>query len=172
MDIDWYELFRFGVSPLEIVVRGTLVFWFVFALLRLAGRRDFGSLGAADLLLLVLIADAAQNGMAGDYTSVAEGMVLVATLVFWSVAIDLSCYFLPGTTRWLKPDRVCLVRDGVIQRRGMRREYVTQEELMSELRLKGIEDLAEVRRAYIESSGDISVLRRKAGAGRGAASKG
>jgi len=158
MDIDWHELFRFGVSPLEIVVRGTLIFWFIFILLRIAGRRDFGSLGSADVLLLVLIADAAQNGMAGDYTSVAEGAVLVATLVFWSVAIDVACYAVPQTSQWLKPDRVCLVKDGVIQRQGMRREYVTEEELMSELRLKGVEDLAHVRRAYIESNGNISVL--------------
>jgi len=158
MDIDWHELFRFGVSPVEIIVRGTLVFWFIFALLRVAGRRDFGSLGSADVLLLVLIADAAQNGMAGEYTSIAEGMVLVATLVFWSVAIDLACYFLPQTSQWLKPHRVCLVKNGVIQRQGMRREYVTEEELMSELRLHGIADLADVRRAYIESGGDISVL--------------
>ena len=161
MNIQWDELFIFGVSPWELVVRGSLMYWFIFILLRLAGRRDFGSVGSADVLLVVLIADAAQNAMAAEYKSVAEGMVLVGTLIFWSVAVDRVSYFCPVIDRLLDPGRVCLVKDGVMQRRGMRREYVTRDELMSELRQQGIEDLNEVRRAYMESQGEISILKFK-----------
>jgi len=143
---------------MELIVRGTLVYWFIFILLRLGGRRDVGSLGLANILLLVLIADAAQNAMASDYKSVSEGMVLIGTLVFWSVAVDRVCYFVPAVRKLLAPNRVCLVRDGVILHRAMRKEYITRQELMSELRLKGIENLTEVRRAYIEEDGDISAL--------------
>lgn len=158
MDVPWRSLFEFTVSPMELIVRGTLVYWFIFILLRLGGRRDLGSLGLANILLLVLISDAAQNAMSSDYKSVAEGMVLVGTLVFWSVAVDRVCYFVPAIRALLAPDRVCLVRDGVILHRAMRREHITREELMSELRLKGIDRLADVRRAYIEEAGEISAL--------------
>lgn len=158
MDVDWGSLFELTKSPLEIFVRGTLMYWFIFILLRMAGRRDIGSIGISSILLLVLIADAAQNAMAADYKSVSEGMILVATLVFWSVFVDRVSYYVPAARPLLQPNRICLVRDGVIQRRGMRHEHVTEQELMSELRLKGIDDLTEVRRAYIEEAGDISVL--------------
>ncbi len=159
MDVEWSSLFELTMPPLEIVVRGTLVYWFIFLLLRMAGRRDLGSMGISGILLLVLIADAAQNAMAAEYKSVGEGMILIATLVFWSVVVDRVSYFVPASRPLLAPQRICLIKDGVMQRRGMRKEYVTEDELMAELRLQGIDDIAQVRRAYIEEAGEVSVLR-------------
>lgn len=156
---NWSEMFALSVPPLEIVIRGSLMYWFILILLRVAGRRDIGSLGVADMLVLVLIADAAQNGMAGDYLSVTDGLILVATIVGWAVIVDRLTYFLPPLAQVLTSDRVCLVRDGVIERRNLRRESITEEELMAELRLKGLEALDQARRVYIEANGNISVLR-------------
>ena len=162
MDVQWDALFRFDVAPLELILRGTLMYWFIFVALRMAGRRDLGSLGISSILLLVLIADAASNGMSANYQSVGEGMVLVGTLFFWSVFVDRISYFFPATRVLLSPDRICLVRDGVMQRRAMRQEYITEEELMAELRLRGVNELAEVRRAYIEETGEVSVQMNRA----------
>ena len=159
MDINWGELFVFNISPWELALRGSAVYWFIFLLLRLGGRRDLGSFGSADVLLVVLIADAAQNAMSAEYKSLAEGMVLVSTLIFWSVVIDRACYFFPALERLLEPGRICLVKDGVMQRREMRREYITPNELMSELHNNGIADVQQVRRAYMDSTGNISVIR-------------
>lgn len=161
MGVQWGELFTFVVSPWELVLRGTAMYWFIFIALRIAGRRDLGSFGSADVLLVVLIADAAQNAMSAEYKSVAEGMVLVGTLVLWSIVIDRVCYFSPAIARLFDPSRICLIKDGVLQRRGMRREYITREELMSELRQAGITDPQDVYRAYIESTGAISIVPRK-----------
>lgn len=158
---DWAGMFSFSIAPLELIVRGTLMYWFIFVLLRIAGRRDIGSLGIADLLVLVLIADAAQNGMAGEYTTVLDGMVLVATLVGWAAIINRVTYWSPHLARVLTPDRVCLVRDGVMAKRSLRREYITVNELLAELRQHGVEDVSEVHRAYIEADGNISVLKRE-----------
>lgn len=161
MSVQWSELFTFFVSPWELVLRGTVMYWFIFLALRVAGRRDLDPLGSADVLLVVLIADAAQNAMSAEYKSVAEGMVLVGTLVLWGVVIDRACYFFPPVARLFQPNRICLIKDGVLQRRGMRREYITQEELMSELRQAGILDPNDVYRAYIEPTGAISVIPRE-----------
>ena len=158
MEVDWLGLFQFQMSPLELIVRGTLIFWFIFVLLRIAGRREFGSVGTANVLLLVMIADGAQNGMAGQYETVAEGMVLIATLIFWSVFIDRLCFFVPAVRVVLEPNRICLIKDGEMQRRGMRKEYITEEELMAQLRAHGIDDVGRVRRAYIEEAGQVTVL--------------
>ncbi|MBV7486146.1 DUF421 domain-containing protein [Bordetella sp. BOR01] len=162
MDVDWPELFRLTVPPLELIVRGSVMYWFILILLRVAGRRDVGSLGIADMLVLVLIADAAQNGMAGQYESITDGAILTATIVGWVALIDRLTYFMPWLGRLLEADKVCLVRDGRMIRRSMRQEYITPEELMSELRQHGVEDLSNIRRAYMEPDGNISVLKRPA----------
>ena len=159
MDINWPELFRLTVPPLELIVRGTIMYWFILVLLRMAGRRDVGSLGVADMVVLVLLADAAQNAMAGEYKSITDGAILVATIIGWVALIDRVTYFVPWIGRLLEADKVCLIRDGQILRRSMRREYITKEELMSELRQKGVDDVSKIRRAYIEPDGTISVLK-------------
>ncbi len=68
--MDWEALFGIQMPIPEIVLRGSAIYWFLFAIFRLALRRDVGAVGIADVLLLVLIADASQNAMAGDYPGV------------------------------------------------------------------------------------------------------
>lgn len=160
MDVNWPDLFRLTVPPLELIVRGSAMYWFILIVLRIAGRRDIGSMGVADMLVLVLIADAAQNGMAGQYQSITDGAILVTVIVGWVALIDRLTYFLPWLDKLLEPRQICLVRDGRMLRRNMRREYITTEELLSELRQQGCHGLADVRRAYIEPDGNISVLKR------------
>lgn len=157
---DLASLFRFDVDPLEIVLRGTLVYWFLFALFRIVLRRDVGSLAIADVLLLVLLADASQNAMAGGYNSVAEGLTLVSTIAGWNALVDIINYRFPQVRHFLQPRPLKLVSQGRLLRREMRRELVTVDELMGKLREQGIVDLADVEVAYMESDGEISVIRR------------
>lgn len=152
-------LFRFGLSPLELVVRGTAVYWFLFLLFRFVLRRDAGAIGIADILLLVLIADASQNAMAGGYETVADGFVLVATIVGWNWALDWASYRSQVIRRIVTPPPLVLVRRGRIQWRNLRREHVSVPELMAHLREQGIDKLADVKMARMEAEGAISVIR-------------
>ena len=158
MTLDWQALFGFSVAPLELVVRGTAIYWFLFAIFRVVLRRDVGAIGVADVLLLVLVADAAQNAMAGEYRSISDGIVLVSTIIGWNVAIDWLAYRYPRARRMLEPPALPLVRDGRILHRNLRREYITIDELRAKLREHGVEDVAEVKTARLESDGEISVL--------------
>ncbi len=163
MNVDWQALFAFSVAPLELVVRGSVVYWFLFALFRVVLRRDVGAIGVADVLLLVLVADAAQNAMAGEYRSISDGIVLVSTIIGWNVAIDWAAYRFPAARRLIEPPALPLVRNGRILQRNLRREYITVDELRAKLREHGIEDLADVRAAFLESDGEVSVLSRRGG---------
>lgn len=165
--IDWAALFSFSVHPLEMVVRGSAVYWFLFCLFRFVLRRDAGSVAIADIMLLVLIADAAQNAMAGTYQSLADGAVLVATLAAWNYGLDAASYRFAVVRRVLEPPPLVLVADGRVIRAHLRRELVTMEELHAALRQQGVEDLAEVKSARMEPDGRISVIRRKGGADGG-----
>lgn len=154
-------LFRFSVAPLELVVRGSLVYWFLFLLFRFVLRRDAGSIGLADILLLVIIADASQNAMAGEYKTVADGFLLIATIAGWNWLIDWTGYHVKPLRRFFEPAPIVLVRDGRLQRRALRRELITVDELLGRLRQEGLESLDEVKTARLESDGEISIVPRR-----------
>jgi len=156
---DLGSLFAITVPPAELVVRGTVVYWFLFLLLRFVVRRDIGSIGIADVLLLVIIADAAQNAMAGGYESITDGMILVATIAGWNWALDRLAYHVPAVRRMLEARPLPLVRNGKLMRRNLRKEYITSDELMAKLRQHGIERLEDVKVATMESDGEITVIR-------------
>lgn len=155
------SLFELTVAPLELVLRGSLMYWFLFLLFRLVLRRDVGSIAIADILLLVLIADASQNAMAGGYESVADGMILVGTIAGWNWLIDFAAWRFPLIRKLVEPKPLSLVRDGRLLPRNLRHEFITVEELMARLREQGIEHLAEVKAATMESDGQISVIKRR-----------
>ncbi|TFW09568.1 DUF421 domain-containing protein, partial [Oxalobacteraceae bacterium OM1] len=73
LDVDWKELFAFSVPVAELLVRGTVMYWFLFALFRFVVRREVGGVGVGDILIMVIVADAAQNAMAGEYHSISDG---------------------------------------------------------------------------------------------------
>ena len=161
------SLFALHVSAAELMLRGTLVYWLLFVVFRFILRRDVGAVGIADILLLVIIADASQNAMSGGYTTVGEGAVLVLTIVGWNWLLDFLSFRFAWVRRFAEPRKLTLVQRGVPQRRNLRREYITMDELEAKLREQGIEKMAEVKAAYLEADGQISVIREKPGDGKG-----
>jgi uncharacterized membrane protein YcaP (DUF421 family) len=159
MKIDWNALFVPSTNIFEIILRGTIIYLFLFLLFRIL-RREAGALGLSDLLVVVLIADAAQNAMAGEYKSITEGVVLVGTIFLWDYFLDWLGYKIPFVGRLLRPSALLLIKDGRLQRRNMRQEMVTEEELMGQLRQQGLENLEEVEKSYLEGDGRISIIKK------------
>lgn len=159
--IKWSELFLPSQPILETVVRGSLTYLALFLLMRFVLKRESGSVGTADLLMVVVIADAAQNAMAGDYKSITDGILLVSTIIFWNYAIDWASYHSPTLRRILQPQPLLLVKNGRMYKQNMRKELITKEELMAELRENGVEEISEVKEARIEEDGHISVIKIK-----------
>ena len=158
---EWNEIFRLSVSPVELVVRGTIMFWFLFGIFRFVLRRDVGSVGVSDFLFVVILGDAAQNAMIGQATSTTDGMVLISTLIAWNYLLDFLSYQVPFFERLTTPPPLLLAKDGRMLRRNMRREYITPDELMAKLREKGHSDLSNIRKMFLEADGEVSVITRK-----------
>jgi uncharacterized membrane protein YcaP (DUF421 family) len=156
--VDWKSLFSFDVPLFEIILRGSVIYISLFILLRVVLKRQAGSLGMTDLLLITLIADASQNAMAGEYRSISAGIVLVSTIIFWSYAFDWLSYKVPWFNRLTEPPPLPLIKEGKLLRRNMRHELITKEELMSQLREQGLDNVEKVKEAYMESDGHISVI--------------
>lgn len=159
MDAGDFAALWIPTTPLlELVIRGSVVYLALFFLLRFIVKREAGSLGVTDLLVIVLIADAAQNAMGDEYQSITGGLVLVGTIVGWSYLLDALAYRYPIWRKIVRPPPIQLIRDGELVRANLGREKITDEELLGELRANGIEDIKNVRSAYIESDGMISVI--------------
>ena len=153
------NLFEFSMDPVELILRGTLIYWLLFLLFRLVLRRDVGSIAIADILVLVLIADASQNAMSGGYETVADGAVLVGTIAAWNWLFDFLTYRFPAVRRLIQAKPLRLIENGKLLRRNLRKEMITQEELMAALRRGGVEQVDQVRLATMESDGEITVVR-------------
>ena len=159
MAIDWNRLLVPSGSLVELVIRGSIMYLVIFALMRVF-RRESGTLSTADLIVVVLVADAAQNGLASDYTSVTEGAMLVGTIFAWNYGLDWLAFRYEWAHQLLNPSPLLLVRDGRIQRRNLRSELLTVDDLMEQLREQGIDDVTQVKRSYLESDGRLSVITR------------
>ena len=159
--IDWQNFFVPSVALAEIILRGSLIYLGIFALMRFVLKREAGTIGLPDLLMTVLIADAAQNAMAAEYHSITEGFLLILTIVFWNYTLDWLSQRFPRIERLLHPPPLPLVKDGRLLHRNMRRELITEEELRSHLRQQGISEFAQVQAAYMEGDGQISIIPRE-----------
>jgi uncharacterized membrane protein YcaP (DUF421 family) len=148
------------VPVLEIVVRGSLMYIALFVMLRVILKRQTGTLGMTDLLLITLLADAAQNGMAGEYKSITNGIVLVGTIIFWNYLFDWLSFRSEWFSHLIEPSPLPLIRNGRMLRRNMRQELITPDELMMQLREQGVDEVSKVKQALMESDGRISVIER------------
>lgn len=161
--IEWQSMIFPSHSVQDVLVRGTVMYLSLFLLMRVILKRQAGSLGITDLLLVTLLADASQNGMAGEYRSITEGLVLVLTIIFWNYALDWLSFRSEWFRKLIEPQPLLLIRNGNMIRENMRRELITVDELRGHLREQGIDHMGEVARATIESDGRISVVKMNQG---------
>jgi uncharacterized membrane protein YcaP (DUF421 family) len=153
------------VSIFEMIVRGVVMYLAIFVMLRVILRGRTSAVTVSDLLVFVLVSDAAQNAMSATYVSLADGLVLVATVFVTSFVVDWLAFRFPRFQGFVHPERKPLVVEGRVIRRTLREELMTERELMTQLRLNGVEDVADVKAAYLEGNGEVSVLKRSDGAG-------
>jgi len=158
--VDYQKLFMLETPWLEIVIRGSVTYLSLFIILRVILKREAPTLGMTDLLVVVLLADAAQNAMSGQYQSITDGILLVTTIIAWSYVLNYLGHRFPFFQRLIKPPKLLLIKNGKMIRHNMRKEFITEDELMSEIRINGVKEIEEVEEAYMESTGRISVIAR------------
>jgi uncharacterized membrane protein YcaP (DUF421 family) len=142
----------------EIVLRGSIMYLAMLAILRFLGRRQAGNFGRADLLVIIVIADAAQNGL-GNYRSVTEGIVLVLTIVGWDYALDWLAFRYPALDKVLQPPPLKLIDKGRVLHRNLKAEMISMEDFLGQLREQGIDNINQVKSASLEGDGRVSVIR-------------
>lgn len=155
------ELLRFSLPPQELLIRGTAMYWLLLFIFRFVLRRDSGTAGVPDLLFVVLLGDAAQNGMIGDGHTLADSAFLIVVLAAWNYALDFLAYHVPFVARLTDPPALLLAKDGRLVHRNLRKEHLTLDEVDSALRSEGLDNLTRVRRMYLEPDGKFTILKRR-----------
>jgi uncharacterized membrane protein YcaP (DUF421 family) len=145
---------------MDLVFRTIAIFFFIFFMTRIIGRRELGSLEPFDLILLVVIGDLVQQGVTQDDYSVTGAFIVVATIALLTVGISYVNFRVRPLRRVLEGEPVVLVENGRPIERNLRRERLTLAELAESARRHEVENLEDVRLAVLETNGEISVIPR------------
>ena len=145
---------------MDIVARAVVVFAFLLLLTRIIGRRELSSLQPFDLILLIILGDAVQQGLTQDDYSLTGSLLAVGTIAVLQVFVSWIGYRFPRTRPVLEGTPIIVVEDGELIERNLKRERLDPEEVAEEARLQGIAHLSEVKWAVLETTGKISFIRK------------
>jgi uncharacterized membrane protein YcaP (DUF421 family) len=148
LESPWYEL----------VIRGSVIYFFMFTLMRIWGRKHLGEVTAFDFILLLFISEAVQNSLVDDDKSLLGGMIVIVTFLFWNTLINILSYKFRFMEKIFSGNPKVIVKDGKINHYLKHKEHMSDQELFSALRQEGVEDLAKVKKATIETNGHMSVV--------------
>jgi uncharacterized membrane protein YcaP (DUF421 family) len=149
------------MDPRELAftaLRALLVYGVMLVVIRLLGKRTIGNFSAFDLLVALMLGEVVDEIIYGD-VSIAQGMVAILVLAALEYANSWLSYGNDTANRWLEGLPTPLVADGALVREGMRKERMHENDVLAELRLQGIDDLGKVKRAMLETDGEVSVIR-------------
>ena len=156
-----HHLFHPGVSVGERVLRALLVYAFLLVAIRVFGRRELGQLTAFDLIVLLTLSNILQNAMIGDDNSVTGGVVGALVLLSANFAVALGVFRSKKVEELVEGKTHILIQDGRVRRRALQRELMTESDLMSAVHRQGLERFEDVKLAFSETNGTISIIPRR-----------
>lgn len=146
---------------MDIAIRATVVFWFLWLMVRGTGKRSLAELTPLDLILIVVIGDVVQQGVNQEDMSITGALLAVAIFVGWTLVANAVTRHLPVSRRLLAGEPVIVLRNGEPLFDRMKRERLTLDDLKEAARLKGIGSLNDVEYAVLESDGEFSFVTRE-----------
>ncbi len=155
------ELFQLSAPWWHFVLRACVVYVLVMVLVRVSGKRAVGQFTPFDLVLLILIGNAVQNGINGGDNSLTGAAIMATTLIALNYVVAWQTSRSRTVERWVEGEPVVLARDGKVFRQVLRRELVSHDDFAEALRMNNIDDIGDVRLALLETNGRISVIPRE-----------
>ena len=145
---------------MDLVLRTTFVFFLILVITRAVGRRELSSMEPFDLILLVILGDAVQQGLTQDDYSLTGSLLAVGTIAVLQVATSYLNFRFPRLRPLLNGDPIVILQDGKPIERNLRRERLTLDDVAEAARGQGIASLDEVTWAVLETSGTISFIKK------------
>ena len=154
------HLFAPETPWLLLIVRAIVVYVFLLAAIRLAGRRELGQMTSFDLILLLILSNAVQNSMNAGDNSLGGGLILAATLLVLNGVVGFCAYRWRWFERVVQGRAIRIVSDGRIHTRSLQRQRITIQELRSALRKQGITHISDCAQVVLEPDGTLTAIRR------------
>jgi uncharacterized membrane protein YcaP (DUF421 family) len=145
---------------MDLAIRATAMFFFMVILTRVVGRRELSSLSSFDLVLLIVLGDAIQQGLTQDDYSVIGALIVVVTIAGWQVATSYTSFRWRRARAFLEGMPIVVMQDGKVIEENLRRERMTEDELAEEMRLQQIARFEDVEWAILERNGSISFIQK------------
>jgi uncharacterized membrane protein YcaP (DUF421 family) len=164
------DLFALSAPWWHFVLRAVVIYLMVMLLIRVSGKRAVGQFTPFDLVLLILVGNAVQNGLNGGDNSLTAALLLAFCLILLNALLALVSARSRRVRRWVEGEPVVVVHDGHVYDERLRRQLVSRDDLERAMRDAGVLELAHVRLAVLETSGHITVIaadRARADTGRG-----
>jgi uncharacterized membrane protein YcaP (DUF421 family) len=150
-------MFELSVGVGELILRTAIVYFFVFMLLRVIGKKHVGQMAPFDLVVLLIISESVQNAIIGDDKSLIGGLLASATIVIVSSFVGYAAWRSKKVAHVFEGRPRILVRNGRVLKHALAREQITHAELLEALRRQGCTSLTKVRYAVLENDGDVTV---------------
>lgn len=150
MEINWNEL-------MYTALRATFVYMFLLLIVRLLGKREIGNTSAFDLIVALILGEVVDEIIYGDVTML-QGVVAIVVVAIWHLVNAWASFKSKLIDKITGAPPTVVVKNGQIQRKNLARERLNEDELFSELRMMGVDEIKEVKQATLEPSGKISVL--------------
>ena len=145
---------------MDIVIRATVMFTFLYVLLRLMGKRELGQLTPFELVVMIVMGDLIQQGVTHNDFSLTGAILAVSTFAFLGLVLSWLTYLSPKAEKLLDGEPRVIICEGELIRDNLRRDRITLAEVESEMRLAGIARLADVAWAILEPQGKISFIKK------------
>jgi uncharacterized membrane protein YcaP (DUF421 family) len=145
---------------MDLVIRATVVFFFILLVTRVAGRRELNTLEPFDVILLVVLGDLVQQGITQSDQSVTGTLIVISTITLLSVAVSWVSFRSRKVRLATEGEPLILVQDGQIIERNLRRERLTRGDLEEAARGQQVGSIADIRWAILEKEGSISIIPR------------
>jgi uncharacterized membrane protein YcaP (DUF421 family) len=155
-------MFELSESPFELIIRGVVIYFGVFVLMRFIGKKHVGELAPFDFVVLLILSETVSNAISGEDKSLTGGLISAATLLALVQAMGFIAWRSKKAERILEGAPKILVRHGTRCNDVMAQEQVTLSELLEALRRNGCTNINDVRAAVLENDGKISVIVREA----------
>ena len=143
---------------MDIALRALFLYAFLVFLMRVMGRRELSSLSAVDLVLLIVLGDAIQQGLTQDDYSVTGAVIAVSTIAAVQVGSSYLTFRSRRARRILEGEPIVIVEDGKLIERNMKRERLTEDEVAEEMRAQQIASVGDVQWGILESDGNMSFI--------------
>jgi uncharacterized membrane protein YcaP (DUF421 family) len=145
---------------MDIALRAVFLYVFIVVVMRVIGRRELSSLTAVDLVLLIVLGDAIQQGLTQDDYSVTGAVIAVATISAVQVASSYVAFRSKRARKVIEGEPIVVIQDGTVLQNNLKRERLTEDDVAEEMRMQQIGSFDEVQWAILETNGQISFVKK------------